>query len=280
MSTIENASGSVFSASRWLNNHFSIKSRGRFLYVSSLPLRRGDHVLDFGCANGSWTRLLAEMVGESGRVVGIDRDGALIGEAWKSVAETHLANRVSFHSLSKPDLSAVPYDRYDVVTAFNVLSYIEDPSDTLSIFRDAISQKNGRMILKDSAISADFFWPLPNILANEIRCRTIGGGRIRTYDPNFALNCRALIERTGFSIAETLLNSYPFIFPFTEAEQAYISQNAAMILRMPFQQKPSSELTQWAREAMIPGGTFFNDSQSIYTTTEFTYICHPKLRIH
>lgn len=273
MPNIENATGSVFSTSRWLDNHFSIKSRGRFRYASSLPLRRGDHVLDFGCANGSWTRFLAEMVGETGRVVGVDRDADLIHEAQKSVAGTYLADRVSFHVIAKPDMRALPYDRYDVVTAFNVLSLIEELMVTLSFLRDAISQTNGHLLLKDSAISTDFFWPLSNRLANEIRSRTTEGGRIRTYDPNFSLNCRALIERAGFSIQETMLNSYPFVFPFSLAEQAYISQNAAMILEMPCRERPSVELTQWVQEVLAPGGTFFADRESIYTTTEFTYIC-------
>lgn len=35
-------------------------------------LRRGDRVLDLGCAPGSWLQVAAELVGERGRVVGID----------------------------------------------------------------------------------------------------------------------------------------------------------------------------------------------------------------
>lgn len=35
-------------------------------------IRRGDHVLDLGCAPGSWLQVAAELVGDRGRVVGID----------------------------------------------------------------------------------------------------------------------------------------------------------------------------------------------------------------
>lgn len=35
-------------------------------------LRRGDRVLDLGCAPGSWLQVAAEIVGERGRVVGVD----------------------------------------------------------------------------------------------------------------------------------------------------------------------------------------------------------------
>lgn len=35
-------------------------------------IRRGDRVLDLGCAPGSWLQVLSRLVGPSGRVVGID----------------------------------------------------------------------------------------------------------------------------------------------------------------------------------------------------------------
>jgi 23S rRNA (uridine2552-2'-O)-methyltransferase len=38
----------------------------------SRVIRRGDHVLDLGCAPGSWLIYAAEATGPSGRVVGID----------------------------------------------------------------------------------------------------------------------------------------------------------------------------------------------------------------
>jgi 23S rRNA (uridine2552-2'-O)-methyltransferase len=38
----------------------------------SRVIRRGDHVLDLGCAPGSWLIYAAEAVGPSGRVVGVD----------------------------------------------------------------------------------------------------------------------------------------------------------------------------------------------------------------
>jgi len=38
----------------------------------SRVIRRGDHVLDLGCAPGSWLIYAAEAAGPSGRVVGVD----------------------------------------------------------------------------------------------------------------------------------------------------------------------------------------------------------------
>ena len=36
-------------------------------------IRRGDVVVDLGCAPGSWLQVAAELVGTGGRVIGLDR---------------------------------------------------------------------------------------------------------------------------------------------------------------------------------------------------------------
>src|SRR6266511_1772233 len=41
--------------------------------VGDLPVRAGDCVLDMPCGDGAYTMLLAEKVGSSGTVVGVDR---------------------------------------------------------------------------------------------------------------------------------------------------------------------------------------------------------------
>lgn len=42
-------------------------------------LRRGDRVLDLGCAPGSWSQYAAQMVGSKGAVLGIDLQEVMIG---------------------------------------------------------------------------------------------------------------------------------------------------------------------------------------------------------
>lgn len=268
-----NSRGSVYSAIDWLNNHFSIKSRGRYAYVASLPIRPGDRVLDLGCANGSWSRLIAEQVGALGRVVAVDHDIELIEYARHSVTYTHLENRLLFQQLDiTKALSSLETD-FDIVTMFNVGSLLGDVPKALADVFDCLKARNGILILKDSAISSDFYWPLEREISLEIQDKLSKGGKINGYDPNFALNCRNTLRKCGFSITEIMLNSYAFTYPFTGSHRKYISQNAHMIFEMNSKFLISDKLKEWLSESMSEEGTFFEQENAIYTTTEFTYIC-------
>jgi len=73
--------------------------------IEALGLQPGHHVLDIGCGSGSTTFALANRVGPSGRVVGIDISAPQLANATKR-AEA-LANRVvEFHH---QDVTAFPF---------------------------------------------------------------------------------------------------------------------------------------------------------------------------
>src|SRR5690348_2079998 len=56
----------------------------------------GMRVLDLGCGMGDVSMLAAEMVGPEGRVVGVDRDPAIIDRARARAEQQGLTARVSF----------------------------------------------------------------------------------------------------------------------------------------------------------------------------------------
>ena len=268
-----NSSGSVFSASDWLNNHFSIKSHGRYSYVESLPIRPGERVLDLGCANGSWSRLIAERVGAAGRVLAVDHDPVLINQASNSIADTHLSNRLEFSIMEIPSDLKDLEGNFTLITAFNVVSLLPDATSLLQAVRELLTPQGGLLILKDSAISTDFYWPITSELAYEIQKRLAGGGRVNGYDPNFALRCRGLLSQCGFSVNNTLLHSYAFLHPFSTEQRRYISGNASIIAEIDSPIPLSGELERWTSATLSECGPFFDDPNAIYTTTEFTYVC-------
>src|SRR3954469_8659102 len=67
---------------------------GRRLLLKA-GLERGMHVADFGCGVGATTRMIAEMVGPSGTVTGIDESPEQIDQAATTCGGAALTN-VSF----------------------------------------------------------------------------------------------------------------------------------------------------------------------------------------
>lgn len=55
-------------------------------------IRKGDWVLDLGCAPGSWVQVASELVGPKGRVVGIDLKPVAIGPTAHDNAKTVVAD--------------------------------------------------------------------------------------------------------------------------------------------------------------------------------------------
>jgi len=92
------------------------------------PVRAGDRVLDVGCGFGHEVRRLADSAGPQGRVVGVDRNSAMIAEARRRAA--HLTNAVAYEVGDAHHL-ALPDDTFDLCRTERVLRYLENPEGTL-----------------------------------------------------------------------------------------------------------------------------------------------------
>jgi SAM-dependent methyltransferase len=89
-------------------------------------LKPGQRVLDVGCGTGSITAGIAQIVGPSGRVLGIDQDSEHIASAQRQFG--HLAG-LRFETSDLMDLETT--DRYDVVTASRTVQWIRDSQAAL-----------------------------------------------------------------------------------------------------------------------------------------------------
>ncbi len=58
--------------------------------LAFLNIEEGDHILDIGCGIGDDARLLAQQVGQAGKVVGIDPSATMITEARARSADLSL----------------------------------------------------------------------------------------------------------------------------------------------------------------------------------------------
>lgn len=119
-------------------------------------LREGDSVLDIGCGPGSITLDLAEIVGPSGRVVGVDFAADAITAA-RAAAASRGDGRTQFVVGDVLDLDQPP-ESFDVVHAHQVLQHLEDPVAALRAMA-GYCRPDGIITVRDADYGAMSWFP-------------------------------------------------------------------------------------------------------------------------
>lgn len=91
-------------------------------------IRRGMRVVDLGCGVGMTTQLLAELVGPTGEVIGIDYSAAQVEQA-RALLPAKFSN-VRFVEASATD-TALPREAFDLVYSRFLLIHLQDPESAL-----------------------------------------------------------------------------------------------------------------------------------------------------
>jgi SAM-dependent methyltransferase len=159
-------------------------------------LKEGMRVADFGCGVGVVTRMLAEMVGPSGSVTGIDVSGAQLEQANELCAAEGLTN-TSFVKANATS-TGLPRNWFDLVYCRFLLLHLPDPAACLREMRDVL-RPGGILVVEDGDLaSATSVPPTAMNAFADLFCRF---GPIRGLDYSLAKNLYHLVMRAGFSDA-------------------------------------------------------------------------------
>jgi ubiquinone/menaquinone biosynthesis C-methylase UbiE len=114
--------------------------------VGDLHLKAGINVLDAGCGIGSHLPLLAEQVGPSGHVTGLDISGELLSIARQRVHDDGLENRVR---LVQGDVNNLPFaeESIDCVVSVDCVGY------PFALQPVALLQELGRVVVPGGAVA-------------------------------------------------------------------------------------------------------------------------------
>jgi ubiquinone/menaquinone biosynthesis C-methylase UbiE len=118
--------------------------------IDQLCVQPGHTVLDVGCGHGASAALLAQRVGPSGRIVGIDASRAMIAEARRRF--DHIALPVAFHV---GDALALPFENasFNAARSDRVFMFLEDPGRALAeLVR--VTKPGGRIVVTEGDIGS------------------------------------------------------------------------------------------------------------------------------
>lgn len=113
--------------------------------VDLLRLGAGDAVLDVGCGHGSCAPLLAERIGPSGRIVGLDASQLMVAEARRRFDGSGLP--VEFRA---GNALALPFGdaTFDAARSDRVFMFLDDPRKALSeLVR--VTRPGGRIVITE-----------------------------------------------------------------------------------------------------------------------------------
>ena len=117
------------------NLQYSRQGRDGLELIEKLPLTKGMSVLDLGCGTGFLASVLANRVGEHGKVIAIDPNKERIRFAKKKYGQQQ---NIEFLVKSSEDF---PTLLYDVIFSNHVLHSIKDKSSTFKMLFENL--KNG-----------------------------------------------------------------------------------------------------------------------------------------
>eukprot|EP01130_Rhizamoeba_saxonica_P000624 TRINITY_DN10580_c0_g1_i1.p1 TRINITY_DN10580_c0_g1~~TRINITY_DN10580_c0_g1_i1.p1 ORF type:complete len:245 (-),score=58.85 TRINITY_DN10580_c0_g1_i1:106-840(-) len=121
----------------------------------------GMKVLDIGCGNGNFTFVVSNLVGESGLIVGYDREEELLNQAQQTSEEKEI-NNVRFVLGDLSDLSNLEEGDFDAVVCRRVLMYLPDRVEILTVLKSFL-KPGGLFVLieADSTMIPQSVVPMP-----------------------------------------------------------------------------------------------------------------------
>lgn len=185
-----------------------------------MQIAPGHHVLDVGCGPGTDTLPLAQLVGETGHVTGVDSDWQMIELARQRAEQSGMTGRIS-HDMGDATELSYDDDRFDSCRSERVFQMIPVPERVLAEMV-RVTRPGGRVVVADAdwtTVSIDL---TPMDLETRLRqvfvTRTsLNGGSGRQL---YRLFKQAGLAEVEYAIVPLALTSYKLMRYVLNADRA------------------------------------------------------------
>ncbi len=107
-------------------------------FLSSIGIRKGQVILDFGCGEGHYTIPAARVVGEKGKIYAIDRDEDVLDELVQLIKKNNIKNIEVIKNESKITLEN---NSVDFLLCYDVIHYLKNRKIIYSEFYRVLKPK-------------------------------------------------------------------------------------------------------------------------------------------
>ncbi|MBW2241129.1 MAG: methyltransferase domain-containing protein [Deltaproteobacteria bacterium] len=218
-------------------------------FLRAVALREGERALDVGVGPGLLVHDMAKIVGEKGRVAGVDASDAMVGISEKRCADLGWTD---FH---QADATALPFDdaSFDVVTSSQVYEYVADMEGALTEVHRVL-RPGGRVFILDTDWDS-VVWRTRD-RARMRRVMDAWDGHL--HDPHLPARLGALLEGAGLQvthrevipIVNPSLHPHCYSFGILAAIQGFVAASGEV---------EADEAQAWADElrALGESGEYF-----------------------
>ncbi|MCY4095504.1 MAG: methyltransferase domain-containing protein [Gammaproteobacteria bacterium] len=171
---------------------------GHAVLLEPLDLRSGSHVLDFGCGPGFVSLGMANIVGTTGHVHGVDLNKQFVLVASERAAEIP---QVSFHPIENGYVPLAD-NSVDRVLCKNVLEYVPSVTSTLTEFRRLLAP-GGRVLVIDS----DWQFVVVEPWGAERTSQFFDAASVAFKTPEIGRTLRSHLRNNGFEHVEVQIQA-------------------------------------------------------------------------
>ncbi len=240
--------GLQLSSVEWLLAHHQAKEEERRRMVEDLGLAPGDRVLDSASGPGLWSRLFAEKVYPSGRVVGLDFSPELLEYARTALKDDPLEGVID---LVLGEFGRLPFasGTFDAVFLGNCFCYVSDVPEVL-VRHKQVTRTGGRVISKEFDGGAVIFHPVDPALTLKVltgAAHALADGSASSRFDNFVgRRMHGMFLEAGFTAVSTRSYAIQKLSPLPVATKRYIRSNAEWYGRTARPYLSDEEQSRWA----------------------------------